>query len=39
MSGTVRQDGVCNEVLVLAVDVGGSSVKILATGQSERRPF
>ena len=24
---------------VLAVDVGGSSVKILATGQSERRSF
>ena len=42
MSGTVRQDGVAMKSPVkgvLAVDVGGSSVKILATGQSERRSF
>lgn len=42
MSGTLRQDDVAMQSsvkTVLAVDVGGSSVKILATGQSERRSF
>jgi hypothetical protein len=42
MSGTLRQDDVAMKSsvkTVLAVDVGGSSVKILATGQSERRSF
>ena len=42
MSGTLRQDdGAMKSSVktVLAVDVGGSSVKILATGQSERRSF
>ena len=41
-NGTVRQDDVAMKSsvkAVLAVDVGGSSVKILATGQSERRSF
>ena len=39
-NGTMRQDDVAMKSsvkAVLAVDVGGSSVKILATGQSERR--
>jgi glucose-6-phosphate isomerase len=39
---TVRRDDVATKSsvkAVLAVDVGGSSVKILATGQSERRSF
>ena len=39
---TVRQNDVAMKSsvkAVLAVDVGGSSVKILATGQSERRSF
>jgi polyphosphate glucokinase len=41
-NGTVRQNDVAMKSsvkAVLAVDVGGSSVKILATGQSERRSF
>jgi polyphosphate glucokinase len=41
-NGTLRQDDVAMKSsvkAVLAVDVGGSSVKILATGQSERRSF
>jgi len=41
-NGTMRQDDVAMKSLVkavMAVDVGGSSVKILATGQSERRSF
>ncbi len=41
-NGTMRQDDVAMKSsvkAVLAVDVGGSSVKILATGQSERRSF
>ena len=43
-SGMVRQDRADVEMRssvknVLAVDVGGTSVKILATGQSERRSF
>ena len=41
-NGTVRHDDVAmksSAKAVLAVDVGGSSVKILATGQSERRSF
>jgi polyphosphate glucokinase len=40
--GTVRQENVAmksSTKAVLAADVGGSSVKILATGQSERRSF
>ena len=39
---TVRHDGVAKTSTVknvLAVDVGGTSVKILSTGQSERRSF
>jgi polyphosphate glucokinase len=39
---TVRHDDIAMKSTVknvLAVDVGGSSVKILATGQSERRSF
>src|ERR1700730_16052854 len=41
-NGTVRQHDVAMKLsvkTVLAVDVGGSSVKILATGESERRSF
>src|SRR3984893_15531412 len=41
-NGTVRQNDLTKKSsvkAVLAVDVGGSSVKILATGQSERRSF
>src|ERR1700730_6480244 len=41
-NGTVRQNDVAMKSsvkAVLAVDVGGSSVKILATGQSERPSF
>jgi len=41
-NGTVQQDDIAMKSpakAVLAVDVGGSSVKILATGQSERRSF
>src|SRR5262249_38067244 len=41
-NGKVRHDEVAMKSSVksvLAVDVGGSSVKILATGQSERRSF
>jgi polyphosphate glucokinase len=41
-NGMVRQDNVAmksSTTAVLAVDVGGSSVKILATGQGERRSF
>ena len=40
--GIVRQDDVAMKSsvkAVLAVDVGGNSVKILATRQSERRSF
>jgi polyphosphate glucokinase len=41
-NGMVRQDNVAmksSTTAVLAVDVGGSSVKILATGQGERQSF
>jgi polyphosphate glucokinase len=41
-NGTVRRDDVALKSpvkTVLVVDVGGTSVKILATGQSERRSF
>jgi polyphosphate glucokinase len=41
-NGTLQRGDVatnCSTKSVLAVDVGGTSVKILATGQSERRSF